>query len=60
MVNVAQLVESRIVIPIVVGSNPIIHPKILYPFSSTDRIQSYELWDSGSIPLEGAKFQWWL
>ena len=26
MVDVAQLVESRIVIPVVVGSSPIIHP----------------------------------
>ena len=26
MVEVAQLVESRIVIPVVVGSNPISHP----------------------------------
>ncbi len=29
MVGVAQLVESRIVIPVVVGSNPIIHPIFL-------------------------------
>ena len=27
MVDVAQLVESRIVIPVVVGSSPIVHPK---------------------------------
>jgi hypothetical protein len=27
-VAVAQLVESRIVIPVVVGSSPISHPKI--------------------------------
>ena len=26
MVDVAQLVESRIVIPVVVGSSPIVHP----------------------------------
>jgi hypothetical protein len=26
MVNVAQLVEPRIVVPVVVGSSPIIHP----------------------------------
>jgi hypothetical protein len=31
MVSVAQLVESRIVIPVVVGSSPIIHPIIVYP-----------------------------
>ncbi len=29
MVTVAQLVESRIVIPVVVGSSPIGHPRIL-------------------------------
>ena len=28
MVDVAQLVESRIVIPVVVGSSPIVHPSI--------------------------------
>ena len=28
MVDVAQLVESRIVIPVVVGSSPIVHPRI--------------------------------
>lgn len=26
MVDVAQLVEPRIVIPVVAGSNPVIHP----------------------------------
>lgn len=29
VVTVAQLVESRIVIPVVVGSSPIGHPKIV-------------------------------
>ena len=29
MVAVAQLVESRIVIPVVVGSSPISHPKYI-------------------------------
>ncbi len=29
MVGVAQLVEPRIVIPVVVGSSPIVHPKFL-------------------------------
>ena len=28
MVDVAQLVESRIVIPVVVGSSPIVHPRM--------------------------------
>jgi hypothetical protein len=27
MVSVAQLVESRIVIPVVAGSSPVVHPK---------------------------------
>ena len=30
MVGVAQLVELRIVIPAVVGSSPIVHPKFLH------------------------------
>ena len=30
MVNIAQLVEHRIVVPRVVGSCPIIHPKVVY------------------------------
>ncbi len=30
MVGVAQLVERRIVIPVVVGSNPIVHPNFLF------------------------------
>ena len=28
MVGVAQLVEPRVVIPVVVGSSPIVHPKM--------------------------------
>ena len=28
MVDVAQLVEPRVVIPVVVGSNPIVHPRL--------------------------------
>ncbi len=31
MVSVAQLVEPRIVIPVVVGSSPIVHPKQVVP-----------------------------
>ena len=29
MVGVAQLVEPRVVIPVVVGSNPIVHPNLM-------------------------------
>ena len=32
MVGVAQLVELRIVTPVVVGSNPIAHPIILFAY----------------------------
>ncbi len=35
MVAVAQLVESRIVIPVVVGSSPISHPKTLETFGAS-------------------------
>ncbi len=31
MVGIAQLVESRIVIPVVVGSSPISHPRFRSP-----------------------------
>ena len=34
-VTVAQLVEPRIVIPVVVGSSPISHPRILGPLVHT-------------------------
>ena len=33
MVSVAQLVEPRIVIPVVVGSSPIVHPIFLGPLA---------------------------
>ena len=29
MVDVAQLVERRFVVPVVVGSIPIVHPKVI-------------------------------
>ncbi len=37
MVSVAQLVEPRIVIPVVVGSSPIVHPNFLRAVSSAGR-----------------------
>ena len=49
MVAVAQLVESRIVIPVVVGSSPISHPKFLVFRESG----YYYLWD---ILLERVHF----
>ena len=33
MVGVAQLVEPRIVIPVVVGSSPIVHPSLSGPLA---------------------------
>ena len=36
MVNVAQLVESWIVIPVVAGSSPVVHPIFLFPSSVPD------------------------
>ena len=30
MVNVAQLVEPRIVVPVVAGSSPVVHPTTFY------------------------------
>ena len=44
MVVVAQLVEPRIVIPVVVGSNPIDHPNLLaVPHPSKKSIFSTDL-----------------
>ncbi len=34
MVGVAQLVEPRVVIPVVVGSSPIVHPNLPYVVQS--------------------------
>ena len=38
LVDVAQLVESRIVIPVVVGSSPIVHP---IPFTGVLLVSSF-------------------
>ena len=32
MVDVAQLVEPRIVIPVVAGSSPVVHPSLIFYF----------------------------
>ena len=57
MVSVAQLVEPRIVIPVVVGSSPIVHPiNYLYMFLFSSKAFYPErsrgdavLWD-GTVP----------
>ena len=44
MVSVAQLAEHRIVAPVVVGSNPITHPKNneFAPVAQLDRASDFE------------------
>lgn len=53
MVGVAQLVEPRIVIPVVVGSSPIVHPRFYLHTTKILRIKQLEetIWyDEGSGP----------
>ena len=38
MVDVAQLVEPRVVIPVVVGSSPIVHPRMSAEIEGEDPI----------------------
>ncbi len=53
MVGVAQLVELRIVVPVVVGSIPIAHP--IYPFTPRALVAQLDrASDSGS---EGREFE---
>jgi hypothetical protein len=47
VVAVAQLVESRIVIPVVVGSSPISHPK---------EFKQQKVWSSGVVRNHNAVF----
>ncbi len=47
MVIVAQLVESRIVIPVVAGSSPVVHPNkfnYLVKFNRVNFIYWWEIW----------------
>ena len=48
--DVAQLVEPRVVVPVVVGSSPIVHPKCALtqrakamPFARFDEVMSAEI-----------------
>ena len=45
MVAVAQLVESWIVIPVVVGSSPIGHPKKYLKLSASRKIPYFSMWE---------------
>ena len=52
MVGVAQLVEPRIVIPVVVGSSPIGHPIFCYALiCERDAARSYKLLAGDGEPL---------
>ena len=52
MVDVAQLVEPRIVIPVVVGSSPIVHPIPLFVGPLAQLVEQLTLNQvvAGSIP----------
>ena len=50
MVVVAQLVESRIVIPVVVGSSPIAHPSFYGPLAQLVEQLTLNQRVAGSIP----------
>ena len=48
LVDVAQLVEPRVVIPVVVGSSPIVHPIITFQFASVaELVDALDLGSSG-------------
>jgi hypothetical protein len=55
MVGVAQLVEPRVVIPVVVGSSPIVHPTFAWndafgPLAQLVEQETLNLLVVGSIP----------
>ena len=49
MVDVAQLVEPRIVIPVVAGSNPVIHPTLYENFGAWRSLVAHLVWDQGAV-----------
>ena len=53
MVGVAQLVEPWIVIPVVVGSSPIVHPKSWTLSMSVQAIESEQAFWSNGRPVTG-------
>jgi hypothetical protein len=56
MVDVAQLVESRIVIPAVAGSNPVVHPIFRYgPLAQLVEQETLNLLVEGSTPSRPTK-----
>ena len=58
MVNVAQLVEPRIVIPVVAGSSPVIHPNMYFKFwSSSSMVRAAPSYGEGSQFKSGDDYQ---
>ena len=58
MVDVAQLVESRIVIPAVAGSSPVVHPIFISgPLAQLVEQETLNLLVVGSIPTRPTIFQ---
>ena len=41
MVDVAQLVEPRLVMPVVAGSNPVVHPSFFFPGTGYSFLDNY-------------------
>ncbi len=58
MVGVAQLVEPRVVIPVVVGSSPIVHPTFLQvgPLAQLVEQETLNLLVRGSSPRGPTNF----
>jgi hypothetical protein len=57
MVDVAQLVESRIVIPVVAGSSPVVHPIMYGPLAQLVEQLTLNQRVVGSIPTRPIKNQ---
>jgi hypothetical protein len=55
-VAVAQLVEPRVVVPVVGGSSPLRHPSLVGPCSSADRAAAFEAACGGSTPPRATTF----
>ena len=52
MVGVAQLVEPRIVIPVVVGSSPIVHPSFSKTYLPIPAFAAYKVGEMLGVPVK--------
>ena len=65
MVGVAQLVEPRIVIPVVVGSSPIVHPNLSCKADVVELVDTPDLGsgasrcESSSLSVRTIFTLWW-